>query len=519
MLKTIGWKIVLILAVIVGSIVMLYPPGEKINLGLDLKGGMHLVFRVETAEGIKTLTDNDVLRLKKELNELSIKCDNILRQASNKIDIIGTTYEDENKIKELLDDQFRDWDYVITSSGVTLSLRPNIEMQMAEQTVNQALETIRNRVDEFGVAEPVFQRESSDRLLIELPGVSDKEKMRVMSLIKSTAMLEFKKVIAGPFPSEEEALKQYNGVLPQDLSLVKWSSKARIKDANVSVSVLESTSVFTGRDLKIAKLSQDQWGGAAVAFSLNASGAARFRTFTAANIGQKLAIVLDNRIISDPTIQDVLSFDSIITGGFSVEEAEDLALKLRSGALPAPLTMMHEQVIGPSLGADSIRKGLIACTAALLLVIAFMLVYYKGAGVNSVLALILNMIITLGVLAMFRATLTLPGIAGFILTIGMAVDANVLIFERIKEELNLGKSPKSAIDAGFKKAFWTIFDSNLTTVIAAVFLFQFGTSSIKGFAVTLIIGIAASMFTAIFVSRVIFELTYAQKKKLTKISI
>jgi len=193
MFKTIGWKVLLILAIIVFSVVMLYPPGEKINLGLDLKGGMHLVFRVEAAEGIKKQTENEVLRLKKELSELSIKYDNILRQDSNKIDITGTGYEDEEKIKELIDDQFRDWDYVVTSSGVTLSLRPNIEMQMAEQTVNQALETIRNRVDEFGVAEPVFQREGSDRLLIELPGVSDKEKMRVMGLIKSTAMLEFKK--------------------------------------------------------------------------------------------------------------------------------------------------------------------------------------------------------------------------------------------------------------------------------------------------------------------------------------
>jgi preprotein translocase subunit SecD len=517
MFKTIGWKILLILAVIVFSLVMLYPPGEKINLGLDLKGGMHLVFRVETDEGIKKQTDNEVVRLKKELNELSIKYDNILRQGSNKIDIIGATYEDETKIRELLDDIFRDWDYVVTGSGVTLSLRPNIEMQMGEQTVNQALETIRNRVDEFGVAEPVFQREGDDRLLIELPGVSDKEKMRVMSLIKSTAMLEFKKVVAGPFDTEEEALKQYNGVLPQDLSIIKWSAKAKVKGANVSV--LESASVLTGRDLKIAKRSQDQWGGPAVAFSLNSSGASRFRTFTAANIGQKLAIVLDDRIISDPVINDVLSFDSIITGNFKVEEADDLALKLRSGALPAPLKMMHEQIIGPSLGADSIRKGVYACGVGLVLVMFLMLLYYKAAGINSIIALALNMVILMGVLAYLKATLTLPGIAGILLTIGMAVDANVLVFERIKEDLKAGKAPKSAIDSGFKKAFSTILDANLTTIIAAIFLFQFGTSTIKGFSVTLMIGIVASMFTAVFVSRVIFDLFYSQKKKLTKISI
>jgi preprotein translocase subunit SecD len=519
MFKTIGWKIVLILAVIVFSLVMLYPPGEKINLGLDLKGGMHLVFRVETDEGIKKQTDNEVVRLRKELNELSIKYDRILRQGSNKIDIIGTTYEDENKITELLEDQFRDWDYVPTSSGVTLSLRPNIKMQMEEQTVNQALETIRNRVDEFGVAEPVFQKEGDDRLLIELPGASDKEKARVMGLIKSTAMLEFKKVLAGPFKTEQEALQKYNGVLPEDLSIVKWSPRSKEATDGWTVSVLESASVLTGRDLKKAKRTQDQMGGPAVSFSLNSSGASRFRTFTAANIGQKLAIVLDSRIISDPTIQAVLSFDSIITGNFKVEEADDLALKLRSGALPAPLTMLHEQIIGPSLGADSIRKGIYACGVGLLLVMLFMLVYYKAAGINSIIALALNMVILMGVLASLDATLTLPGIAGILLTIGMAVDANVLVFERIKEDLRAGKAPKSAIESGFKKAFLTILDANLTTMIAAFFLLQFGTSTIKGFAVTLMIGIVASMFTAVFVSRVIFDLIYSQKKKLKKISI
>jgi preprotein translocase subunit SecD len=480
---------------------------------------MHLVFRVDTNEGIKTYTDTEVARLKKELNELSIKYNNIIRQAFNKIDIIGTTYEDEKKITDLLVDLFREWDYVITSSGVTLTLRPNKEMEMEEQTVNQALETIRNRVDEFGVAEPVFQREGDDRLLIELPGVSDKEKMRVMGLINSTAMLEFKKVIAGPFKTEQEALQKYNGVLPEDLTILKWSPRSKEFKDGWKVSVLESASVLTGRDLKMAKRSQDQWGGPAVSFSLNSNGASRFRTFTAANIGQKLAIVLDNRIISDPVIQAVLSYDSIITGSFSIEEADDLALKLRSGALPAPLKMMHEQIIGPSLGADSIRKGIYACAVGLALVILFMLVYYKAAGINSIIALALNMVILMGMLAYLGATLTLPGIAGIILTIGMAVDANVLVFERIKEDLKAGKAPKSAIDSGFKKAFLTIFDANLTTIIAAIFLFQFGTSSIKGFAVTLMIGIVASMFTAVFVSRVIFDLVYSQKKKLKKISI
>ena len=517
MSKTLGWKIVVILAVIAFSIAMFYPPGEKINLGLDLKGGMHLVFSVKSDEAIQMQTNNSVVRLKSLLKESSIKFDQVVRQGRNKIDVIGTVYEDEGKIKDILDDYFRDWDYLFSSNGVNLSLRPNIEMHLKDQTVNQALETIRNRVDEFGVTEPVFQRQGGNRLLIELPGISDKEKRRVMGLIRSTAMLEFKKVInEGPFESPEDALKQYNGVLPDDLVILKWASNSRFKG---SYSVLQAADAITGNDMKTARRSSDGYGAPQVSFSLNSNGASKFKAFTAANVGQKLAIVLDKKIITAPTIQDVLSYDSVITGNFTVEESEDLALKLRSGALPAPLELEHEQIIGPSLGADSIRKGIIACAIGLLAVMIFMLVYYKMAGINSIIALILNLVILMGVLAYFRATLTLPGIAGIILTIGMAVDANVLIFERIKEELKNKKSPKSAIDIGFKKAFVTIIDANLTTIIAAIFLFQFGTSTIKGFSVTLMIGIVASMFTAVFVSRVIFDLAYSRKKKLKKISI
>jgi preprotein translocase subunit SecD len=516
MSKTMGWKIILILGVIGFSVVMFLPLDEKINLGLDLKGGMHLVFRVETNDAIRKRTDNDVLRLKNLLKENSIKYEKVVRQGRDKIDVIGSAAEERDAIKDLLEDYFREWDYLFSGNGVALSLRPNIEMNWKGQSVIQALETIRNRVDEFGVAEPVFQREGENRLLIELPGVSDKEKSRVMGLIESTALLEFKKVIKeGPYPTKEDALAEYGGVLPEDLELVKWGPKGRIK----GFSILQAATVITGSDMKNASRSADGYGAPQIAFSLNSNGASKFKSFTAANVGQKLAIVLDNKILTDPVIQDVLSYDSVITGRFTVEEADDLSLKLRSGALPAELTLLHEQTIGPSLGADSIRKGVYACLIGLLCVMLFMVVYYKAAGINSIVALILNLVILLGVLAYFRATLTLPGIAGIILTIGMSVDANVLIFERIKEDLRAGKAPKSAIDSGFKKAFVTIVDANLTTIIAAIFLFQFGTSTIKGFSVTLMIGIVASMFTAVFVSRVIFDLVYSTRKKLTKISI
>ncbi|MCU0286038.1 MAG: protein translocase subunit SecD [Acidobacteria bacterium] len=512
--KSLGWKIGLIIAVTILSIVLFIPPREKINLGLDLKGGMHLVFTVETDKAVQKQTDNIVQRLKTRLKELSLKFQDVVRQGSNKIEITGIPYDDEKTIKETLEDEYTDWTHAFIGDRAVLSLKELVERDLKDQAVSQALETISNRINEFGVSEPVLQKQGDNKLLIELPGVSDKEKDRVMGLIKSAAVLELKKVENGPFETEEEALRQYNGKLPDDLVIVKHAA-GDVK----GYSVLRIESVITGRELKNAVLSRDEYGAPAVSFSLNAQGAKRFQTFTAANIGKKLAIVLDDRIISDPVVNAVISYDGIIQGRFSSEEASDLALKLRSGSLPAELRLEHEQVIGPSLGADSVRKGLFSCIVGFLIVVAFMIWYYKGAGINAIIALFLNLLILMGILAYFKATLTLPGIAGIILTMGMAVDANVLIFERIKEDLKAGKAPKSAIDAGFKKAFVTILDSNLTTIISAAFLFQFGTSAIKGFAVTLVIGIAASMFSAVFVSRALFDLVYAGRKKLTKISI
>ncbi|MCP5103673.1 MAG: protein translocase subunit SecD [bacterium] len=515
MSKTLGWKIGTIIAVIIASVVMFYPLEEKINLGLDLKGGMHLVFEVDTEKAIQKQTDTNVQRLKNRLKEFSIKFDKVVRRGYNKIEISGTVFDEERSLRDILEDEFKeDWRYSFAADRATLTLKELAEKQMKEQTVDQALETISNRIDAFGVTDPVLQRERDTRLLIELPGVSDREKERVMGLIKSAAVLELKKVEAGHFETEADALQQYGGILPEDMVLVK-----RAASDGKGYYILRAESVITGRELKNARRGSDDFGAPAVSFSLNSQGAKNFQKFTAANIGKQLAIVLDDRVISAPVVNSVISYDGIINGRFTIDEADDLALKLRSGSLPAELRGLHEKIIGPSLGADSIRKGLVACLVGLVLVMVFMVFYYKGAGVNSIVALTLNMVILLGILAYFRATLTVPGIAGIILTIGMAVDANVLVFERIKEDLRAGKAPKSAIDSGFKKAFVTIFDANLTTIIAAVFLFQFGTSTIKGFAVTLMIGIVASMFTAIFVSRVIFDLVYAGRKKLTDISI
>ncbi len=515
MKKNLTWKAVLILLVIALSVFMFYPPRDKIVLGLDLRGGMHLILEVQTDEAIRVQTDQNVAQLKQILADSGIVVEDVQRKGVNGIELRGELGAEERRIRDILDDDFQDWTYTFGAATVSLTLRPNIERRLRELSVDQALETIRNRVDEFGVAEPVIQKEgfSGERLLVQLPGVDDPQ--RVKELIRSTAMLEFKQVMDGPFPSEEDALAKYGGVLPGDLEMVR----ANPRRLDRGVYVLRSAPIVTGKDLKNARRSQDEYGGPAVGFSFNSQGAAKFERFTAANIGKMLSIVLDERVESVATVQAVISYDGIIQGRFTVEEVDDIVLVLRSGALPAPMKYLEERTVGPSLGADSIRKGLVAALIGFMLIIAFMFFYYRLAGINSILALILNLVILLGVMAYLKATLTLPGIAGVILTIGMAVDANVLIFERIKEELRSGKTPKSAIDAGFKKAFSTIFDANITTIIAAVFLFQFGTGPIKGFSVTLIIGILASMFTAIFVSRFIFELIYGRKSKVTRMSI
>jgi len=359
-------------------------------------------------------------------------------------------------------------------------------------------------VDEFGVAEPVIQRQGlgGNRILLQLPGLDDPE--RVKRLIKKTAFLEWKLVKGEPGPSQALIVNQLGGSLPDDVEILQSMDKAGQK---TSYYAIDKTAAVTGRDLKNAYRSQDRFNQPNVIFTLTADGGKRFKDFSGAHVGERLAIVLDNRVVSAPNIREQIPHGTgSIEGQFSVEEADDLALVLRAGALPASIRYIEERTVGPSLGWDSIKNGFIAGIISICAVIVFMIFYYKLSGINAFVALVFNMIIILGVLAAFRATLTLPGIAGFILTVGMSVDANVLIFERIREELRVGKTSRSALDAGFKKAFRTILDANVTTLIAAIFLFQFGTGPVKGFAVILSIGIASSMFTALFVSRVLFTL-------------
>ncbi len=517
MKKGLRWKIILTVGIAVLAIYLAYPPAKKINLGLDLQGGIHLVLQVMTDDAINIETDQEITRLQDQLKKQNFTFKAVVKGKIGEISVQGISSDQEGKIRDLLDENFREWDSAFVGDTASLILKAGVMQYLRDQAVNQALETIRNRVDQFGVAEPTIQRQglTGDRIIIELPGVDDPD--RVKDLIKTTAILEWKLVKAGPAPDEKTLLEPSEGKVPEGEEILRGDPKR----TEGGYYLVDQVAVVTGKDLRMVRRTTDEWNTPAVSFSLNPEGGRRFETVTRENIGKEIAIVLDNKIMSSPRVETEIPAASggIIRGRFTQEEAEDLVVMLRAGALPAGIKYLEERTIGPSLGADSIRKGLISCIVALLLVMAFMVIYYRLAGVNAISALILNMVLLAGALGYFKATLTLPGIAGVILTIGMAVDANVLIFERIREELLAGKSIMSSIATGFSRAFSAILDSNLTTIISAIFLFQFGTGPVKGYAITLIIGIAASMFTAVFVSRLIFDVTTAKKKRTDKMSI
>jgi preprotein translocase subunit SecD len=499
MKKGLRWKIILSLAVVGVAIFLATPLREKIHLGLDLRGGIHLVLQVLTDDAINAETDQEINRFSEIFKKNSLTFQTAAKEKPGRFAFVGVNSDQEGKARELIDQFTRDWDYSFTADRLTFNLKPLAAQTLRDQAVTQTLETIRNRIDQFGVSEPLTQQQGSDRVIVELPGVDDPQ--RVKDLIKVTAVLEWKLVKAGPAPDEATLLQPFNGVIPEDAQVVKGD----LKRGHGGFYLLEKVAAVTGKDLSVVRRGQDEWNNPAVSFQLMPDGASRFEQLTGNNIGKALAIVLDNKVQSAPNINARISDSGIIQGGFTAESADDLVIILKAGALPAGIKYLEDRTIGPALGSDSIRQGLIAGLAAVLAVMAFMVIFYKLAGVNSVIALILNVIILFGTLAYFKASLTLPGIAGIILSIGMAVDANVLIFERIKEERALGKGVHVSIAQGFERAFSAIFDSNLTTIISGIFLFQFGTGPIKGYAVTLIIGLLANMFTAVFVSRVIFE--------------
>lgn len=503
---------------------------NNIKLGLDLKGGSHLVLQVQVQDAAKAEADRTMEALKEELGKARIDYSGMDRNDPQSVDqtdsiqinIHGVPALKTGELRSLVADRFQTWVLTpVTSADYKLNLKPTELLTLKRDTVERTMQTLENRINGLGLTEPTIQQrgraEADFEILVQLPGVDDPA--RVKQILQTAAMLELTEVKDGPFSSPDQALAKHGGVLPLNTQLLKMGSRGEGGEGGESYYLVNRSPVVTGRDLRNARAGRDEMNKWETDFMLNKDGARRFARYTEANIGNRLAIVLDKKIRSAPTIQARIEDSGRITGMGSQQDASDLALVLRAGSLPASVQYEEERTVGPSLGADSIRQGIVAGLAGLAAVIVVMLAYYKKAGINAVLALFLNAIILMAVLGYFGAVLTLPGVAGVILTIGMAVDSNVLIFERIREELRNGKGVLAAVDTGFSKAFLTIVDTHVTTVVSCAFLFMFGSGPVKGFAVTLVIGLIANVFTAVFVSRTMFDWSLNRQRQVTALSI
>ena len=513
--RSLLFKLGLIAVIVIASLVLGIPPAEKLHLGLDLQGGLHLVLEVQVDKGIERALERRVEAIRRDLVAKGLNVVAVEPRGLQGLRMVFGTPPEKGVLEEVVRTQDPTAEIRQQSPEVWLYDLPAAELQhMRTSAVDQALEKIRNRIDAFGVSEPSISKQGTQRIVVQLPGLQDTQ--RAIELIGKTAQLELKIVHSQPTTA---------GATPppgtQFLPLKKKDPKTGLF-VDTGGYFVERRVQISGEMLADARAVPDQTTGQYyVLMRLDNRGKKIFERVTRDNVGKALAIVLDDTIFSAPVIQEPIpGGEARITGSFTPEEARDLAIVLREGALPAPVSVIENRAVGPSLGSDSIAAGLRATALGATLVVLFLLVYYRLSGLIANLALLLNMVIMVGILALpgLGATLTLPGIAGVILTLGMAVDANVLIFERIREELRLGKPVRAAVEAGFNRAFSAILDSNVTTVIAAVVLFQFGTGPVKGFAVTLTIGIAVSMFTAIFVSKTIFE-TIFRLRRVTKLSI
>ncbi len=491
---------------------------EKIHLGLDLQGGTHLVLEVDTEKAVESTLERTTNNLKETLMENKVRFRSLERKKGN-ISIEMQEGAPGSAMENIIKEHFPDLEIAASETAAgketaTLRFKSKRVAEIKKLAIEQSLETIRNRIDQFGVSEPEIIPEGIDRIIVQLPGVKDTA--RAKNLIGKTAMLEFK--LVDEEHSLDEALK---GNIPEGSAIVYGSNQDRETGRRNSVPyLLKTKTLLTGESLESAQVKiSDRFGESYVSIKFNQQGASDFERITGENVKKHMAIILDGTVHSAPVIQERISGGQAqITGSFTIDEAKDLAIVLRAGALPAPVNILEERTVGPSLGQDSIDKGVWSTIIGALLVIVFMAVYYNLSGVAADSALLLNIIILLGTLAAFRATLTIPGIAGIVLTIGMAVDANVLIFERIREELRGGKTVRVAVETGYSRAFATVLDSHVTTLIAALFLFQFGTGPVKGFAVTLSIGIVVSLFTAFYVTRIVFDY-FVWNKKIQKLSI
>ena len=519
--RNVLWKIALILAVLVVFTVAIIPTKnnpEPIKRGLDLKGGIQLVMRVNVNEATRLEVDQAMNSMRGQVTSQNVPAPT-LRRISDLAFLVtppaGTSTADYERIAR---DFLPSFEVTRVGSDLRLTLKPQSAKELQRDTVDQAVEAIRRRVDALGVAEPIIVPEGEDRISIQLPGVDDPA--RVKDIIKTTAQLQFRIVEGSTAATAQAVYDATPANLRSEIDVLPGNQEDEMGRVTGTIYYPVRKNVpVSGRDLKNARVQKGRVGEPVIGFSFTPEGTPKFSQLTGSNINRRLAIVLDNKVISAPNIKSQIDGEGVIEGSFTQQQAADLALVLRSGSLPASLTTLEERTVGPSLGRDSIRQGVTATIIGFLALVVVIIAYYKGAGINAVLALLLNLLILLGMMAFIDAKLTLPGIAGIVLTLGMAVDSNVLVFERIREELKEGKTVRASIDQGFARAFGTIIDTHLTTIISALFLFQFGTGPIKGFAVTLLIGLAASVFTAFFVSRMIFDIVYKPAERPKEISI
>lgn len=501
---------------------------KNIHLGLDLRGGTYLVVQVQQQDAFNAQAGGDAERLKDAMHKSNVQFADVSVDDAKSLDtatkvaivIKGVPATQAGTLRGILSEQFAQWlPTAVNATDYRLTMRPSEALKTWQNVLSQTKNTLDRKINALGLSEATVQQRREDRdseLLVQLPGVDDPA--RVKEILQTAAVLELYEVKSGPFPSRDAALAQTGGVLPLGSKLIGAAGTG--DNGAGGVYIVARNPVVRGTDIRNARAEQSQMGGGwETAFVLSQSAAKTFSTFTGSHIGDRLAIVLDGKVLTAPSIKGQISDNGVIEGMGTQQAAADLALNLNSGSLPAGVKYEQENTVGPSLGNDSIRDGFIAGIAGVLAVIVAMLIYYKRSGINATLALILNAIILIACLSYFGAVLTLPGIAGIILTIGMAVDSNVLIFERIREELRAGKAIVPAVDTGFSKAFLTIVDTHITTIVSCAILFLFGSGPVKGFAVTLVIGLMANVFTAVFVSKVIFDWELSRPTPVTALSI
>ncbi len=529
--RNLKWRFLLIAGISIVSIIYIIPsifgpklpywwkkplPEEKVHLGLDLQGGMHLVLGVKLDKAIENALEATATSLKDGMRREGVIYDYTKRVDDKSVEIRVVKERFVTQVDDVLKDYYNyhiSYPYQGDRTKYLLTLKPAEINLIRKSAFEQAIKTIRDRIDQFGVMEPTVAKQRDDRILIQLPGVKDTQ--RAIALIGKTAQLEFRLV-----DDEHSVEKALQGDVPEGSQISYERSRDKVTGRITKKPyLLKKTVLMTGEVLTDARMQTGEYGNAHVSMAFNKVGGKLFAQITGENVNKRLAIVLDDNVYSAPVIREKISGGRAqITGSFTDDEANDLAIVLRAGALPAPVEILEQRTVGPSLGKDSIRRGLQSLIFGTILVLVFMVIYYKLSGLIADFAVFLNLLILMAFLAFFRATLTLPGVAGIILTVGMAVDNNVLVFERIREELDLGKTVKAAIAGGYDKAFITIIDSSATTLIAALILYQFGTGPIKGFAVTLSIGLCGSVFTAVVVSRFIYD-WFLSKTNITKLSI